>query len=146
MTMSDRIALLRAGELEQVAAPQEIYRRPATAYVAQFIGQTNLMYANVNAGIAECGGLRWPTTEPDGPATFSVRPECIVKVAAGSPSTDGSVRFRGQIVNLVFQGATELWQIECASGDRLLVKTSAKSGAGEIEFAFSAEDAVRVRD
>jgi spermidine/putrescine transport system ATP-binding protein len=146
MTMSDRIALLRAGELEQVAAPQEIYRRPATAYVAQFIGQTNLMYANVNAGIAECGGLRWPTTEPDGPATFSVRPECIVKAAAGSPSTDGSVRFRGQIVNLVFQGATELWQIECASGDRLLVKTSAKSGTGEIEFAFSAEDAVRVRD
>lgn len=146
MTMSDRIALLRAGELEQVAAPQEIYRRPATAYVAQFIGQTNLMYANVNAGIAECGGLRWPTTEPDGPATFSVRPECIVKAAAGPPSTDGSVRFRGQIVNLVFQGATELWQIECASGDRLLVKTSAKSGTGEIEFAFSAEDAVRVRD
>jgi len=146
MTMSDRIALLRAGELEQVAAPQEIYRRPATAYAAQFIGQTNLLHANVNAGIAECRGLRWPTTEPDGPATFSVRPERIVKAAAGSPSADGSVRFYAQIVNQVFQGATELWQIECASGDRLLVKTAAKSGTGEMEFAFSAEDAVRVRD
>jgi ABC-type Fe3+/spermidine/putrescine transport system ATPase subunit len=146
MTMSDRIALLRAGELEQVAAPQEIYRRPATAYVAQFIGQTNLMHANVSAGIAECGGLRWPTTEQDGPATYSVRPECIVKVAAGSPSADGTVSFRAQIVDQVFQGATELWQIETASGSRLLVKTSAKRGTVEMEFALSVEDVVRVRD
>src|ERR1035438_10048740 len=43
MVMSDRIALLRSGELEQVATPREIYSRPATAYVAQFIGHTNLL-------------------------------------------------------------------------------------------------------
>ena len=42
MVMSDRIALLRMGELEQVASPREIYSRPATAYTAQFIGHTNL--------------------------------------------------------------------------------------------------------
>src|SRR5438105_14227144 len=38
MALSDRIALLRSGKLEQVATPREIYRRPATAYVAQFVG------------------------------------------------------------------------------------------------------------
>ena len=43
MVMSDRIALLRSGELEQVATPREIYGRPATAYAAQFIGHTNLL-------------------------------------------------------------------------------------------------------
>src|ERR1022692_2389410 len=43
MVMSDRIALLRSGELEQVATPREIYGRPATAYFAQFIGHTNLL-------------------------------------------------------------------------------------------------------
>ena len=43
MVMSDRIALLRAGELEQIASPREIYNRPATAYTAQFIGHTNLL-------------------------------------------------------------------------------------------------------
>ena len=43
MVMSDRIALLRMGELEQVASPREIYNRPATAYTAQFIGHTNLL-------------------------------------------------------------------------------------------------------
>src|SRR6202051_1956011 len=47
MVMSDRIALLRSGELEQVATPREIYGRPATAYVAQFIGHTNLLKCEV---------------------------------------------------------------------------------------------------
>ena len=145
MAMSDRIALLRAGELEQVATPQEIYRKPATAYVAQFIGQTNLMHATVSTGIAECGGLRWSTTEQPGPATFSLRPECIVQLATGYPAPEGSVTFRAHIVNQVFQGATELWQIECANGYRLLIKTSARNGTGEMEFAFSAEDVVRVK-
>src|SRR5438045_9229133 len=50
MVMSDRIALLRTGKLEQVASPREIYNRPATAYVAQFIGYTNLLPADLPAG------------------------------------------------------------------------------------------------
>jgi len=47
MVMSDRIALPRVGELEQVASPREIYSRPATAYTAQFIGHTDLLRAEV---------------------------------------------------------------------------------------------------
>ena len=50
MVMSDRIALLRSGELEQVATPREIYSHPATAYVAQFIGHTNLLKGEVRRG------------------------------------------------------------------------------------------------
>lgn len=145
MTVSDRIALLRGGELEQVATPQEIYRRPATAYVAQFIGQSNLLLATVTAGLAECGGLRWLTRDPDGPATYSLRPECIYPTAAGAPPLEDAVRFRAQVVNRIFQGAAELWQIETAGGLRLLVKTPAKSSA-EMEFAFLAEDVMRVKD
>src|SRR5213079_2483621 len=55
MVMSDRIALLRSGELEQVATPREIYSRPATSYVAQFIGYTNLLTADVQAGVVRSG-------------------------------------------------------------------------------------------
>src|SRR5215472_10231682 len=55
MALSDRIALLRAGKLEQLAAPREIYLRPATAYVARFIGHTNLLSAVVHDGVADCG-------------------------------------------------------------------------------------------
>ena len=72
MVMSDRIALLRTGELEQVATPREIYRRPATAYTAQFIGHTNLLRGEVRGGIARCSSLSWRAQLPDGPALFSL--------------------------------------------------------------------------
>src|SRR6201987_5793911 len=85
MVMSDRIALLRAGELEQVASPREIYSRPATAYTAQFIGHTNLLRTMVQAGIVHCGSLSWAAPLPDGPALLSLRPENI-DVAAQSPA------------------------------------------------------------
>ena len=77
MVMSDRIALLRSGELEQVATPREIYSRPATAYAAQFIGHTNLLKGDVQAGVAHCSSLSWAVQLPDGPALFSLRPENI---------------------------------------------------------------------
>src|ERR1700688_1352139 len=77
MALSDRVALLRDGALEQVASPREIYSHPATAYTAQFIGQTNLLRAEIRGGTATCGALRWPTPEPDGTAVFSLRPEAI---------------------------------------------------------------------
>src|SRR3954462_8005712 len=97
MVMSDRIALLRSGELEQVATPREIYSRPATAYVAQFIGHTNLLKAHVHGGVATCGALSWQTILPDGPASFSLRPEKIrPATAAGS---NGTVRVRGRVLH-----------------------------------------------
>ncbi len=77
MVMSDRIALLRMGELEQVASPREIYNRPATAYIAQFIGHTNLLSGEVKDGVARCQSLSWRTGLRDGPGLFSLRPENI---------------------------------------------------------------------
>src|SRR5579872_1027482 len=81
MVMSDRIALLRMGELEQVATPREIYQRPATAYTAQFIGHTNLLSGDVRGGRAHCHSLNWGVNLADGPAQFSVRPEHVRVVA-----------------------------------------------------------------
>src|SRR5579859_1909803 len=86
MVMSDRIALLRSGELEQVAPPDEIYNRPATSYTAQFIGRTNLLRAEVKNGLACSGSISWPVSAPDGSSLFSLRPECI-HPAGRSPST-----------------------------------------------------------
>ena len=75
MALSDRIALLRNGALEQVASPREIYAHPATAYTAQFIGQTNLLRGEILDGMARCGALKWPADGPSGAAIFSLRPE-----------------------------------------------------------------------
>lgn len=144
MVMSDRIALLRSGELEQIASPREIYRRPATAYVAQFIGHTNLLKAEVQSRVARCASLSWTTSLPDGPALFSLRPE-HVRLAVGSISA--ATRIRGRVLHQAFHGATELIRVECAGGLVLVARTASGSGAQtEVELEFSPADAVAVRE
>jgi spermidine/putrescine transport system ATP-binding protein len=146
MVMSDRIALLRSGELEQVATPREIYGRPATAYAAQFIGHTNLLKGGVRGGMVNCGLLMWAAALPDGPALFSLRPENI-RLAAGNPATAGSVRVRGKVRHQAFHGATELIRVECGDGLVLVVRTPGSGGAlGDVELEFSAADAILVRE
>lgn len=151
MVMSDRIALLRAGELEQVASPREIYNRPATTYTAQFIGHTNLLHADVRHGAATCGTLKWPTSLPDGTALFSLRPECIRPATAASPATASpenrtTVRFPAKIRDQAFHGATELLHVESDGGLILTIRTASRDlPEGPLEFEFSAADAIPVR-
>jgi ABC-type Fe3+/spermidine/putrescine transport system ATPase subunit len=145
MVMSDRIALLRSGELEQVATPREIYSRPATAYVAQFIGHTNLLKAEVRAGMARCVSLAWPAALPDGPALFSLRPE-HVRLAGTGAATSGAVRVPGRVIHQAFHGATELIRVECADGLVLVARTTSGVVKEEVELEFSAADAVLVRE
>jgi ABC-type Fe3+/spermidine/putrescine transport system ATPase subunit len=144
MVMSDRIALLRMGELEQIASPREIYNRPATAYTAQFIGHTNLLSGEVKDGIARCQSLSWRTGLRDGPGLFSLRPENI-RLAEGA-SIGSAVRFRAKILRQAFHGATELLQVECAGGLVLSVRTASQENwSGDVDFEFSPADAVPVR-
>jgi ABC-type Fe3+/spermidine/putrescine transport system ATPase subunit len=163
MALSDRIALLRAGELEQVAPPREIYRRPVSVYAAQFIGQTNLLRGQIADGVARCGALAWPIV--DGAraselAVFSLRPESIrladssvAPQASGTlPSADaangsGRARFRATVRRQTFGGALDLLELECAGGSSLLARLPTPGPLeGEQCFEFSGEDAVRVRD
>jgi ABC-type Fe3+/spermidine/putrescine transport system ATPase subunit len=145
MVMSDRIALLRSGELEQVAGPRDIYSRPATAYVAQFIGHTNLLEGEVRGGIARCSSLSWPVQAADGPALFSLRPENIRMVSPATPVVSARVRVRGRVANQAFHGATELIRVQCADGLVLVVRTPNSVAQAEVELEFSAADAILVR-
>lgn len=145
MVMSDRIALLRMGELEQVASPREIYSRPASSYTAQFIGHTNLLRGVVKDSLARCNSLTWRVQLADGPALFSLRPESI-RLANG-PATSGAVRVRGKVQRQAFHGATELLQIECRDGLVLSMRSASREGwQGELELEFSPADAVLVRE
>jgi spermidine/putrescine transport system ATP-binding protein len=86
LTMSDRIALIREGRVEQCAGAREIYHRPATAFAAEFLGQTNLVGAELIGREGESvrcrveGGLEWHLPANRWPAgalraTLSIRPE-----------------------------------------------------------------------
>ncbi len=147
MVMSDRIALLRMGELEQVATPREIYRHPATAYTAQFIGHTNLLRVQVANRIVRCNSLAWTADLPDGPALLSLRPENIRVASLPESPSPNRVRFRGQLCHQAFQGATELLRIQCSDGFVFSVRTPARADwHGELEFEFDPADAVPVRE
>jgi ABC-type Fe3+/spermidine/putrescine transport system ATPase subunit len=148
MVMSDRIALLRSGELEQVASPREIYNRPATSYTAQFIGHTNLLQADIRHGAATCGALQWLTPLPDGAALFSLRPECIHPATAAPDTARSTVRFRAKLRDQAFHGATDLLRVESDGGLILTIRTASRdlrNSESPFELEFSAADAVPVR-
>ena len=149
MALSDRIALLRNGALEQIASPREIYSHPATAYTAQFIGQTNLLRAEVRGGIATCGSLQWPTAAARRHGAFLAAPRsdsaCRRRHAASTPRRTCDSRAIDQ--------TTTLWRRQRTPGNglrraRLLrVKIPARGPlTGEQDFVFSAADAVRVSE
>jgi spermidine/putrescine transport system ATP-binding protein len=150
MALSDRVALLRDGQLEQIAGPREIYGKPATAYAAEFIGRTNLLRVEVRDGIARLGPIVWPVLGPAGQATYSLRPECIRLIrpvgGAGLPDVSAA-RFRGTIRNQSFGGAMDMLEIECANSVRIRARIPDPGPlSGEHEFEFQTNDAVRVRE
>ena len=138
MALSDRIALLRAGELEQVDTPRGIYNRPRTAYAANFIGLTNLLRGRVENGCPRCGPLEWHCAGESSDATFSLLPECIRLAEPGT--------FRAIVRRQTFSGATDLLQVECSGGLLLTVRTPSRGElTGEQTFTFPPEEAVRLQ-
>ena len=146
MALSDRIALLRGGALEQVASPREIYAHPASAYTAQFIGQTNLLRTTVSGGTARWEAFSFPCSRPDGSQLFSLRPEAIALATDSAARTDG-VRFLATIRQQIYSGATELLELETAGGSSLRARVSpGEPMTGNQEFVFSPADAIAVRE
>lgn len=84
LSMADRIVVMRDGKIEQVAAPDMLYREPQTPFVAGFIGTMNLIEGQVLGGQFSRAGFSHPLPIADGPAIFAVRPEAL----AITPSTE----------------------------------------------------------
>jgi spermidine/putrescine transport system ATP-binding protein len=125
LTMSDRIAVMSQGRVEQVGAPKDIYENPATAYVADFLGVSNLMDAEAAGPVAEgCAvklgdfDLTAGQGEPDlrGPCKVTIRPERIDIEPQG---TSGQNRIPGMIERVVYVGATLQVILHLASGETI---------------------------
>ncbi|MFE9121171.1 ABC transporter ATP-binding protein [Streptomyces sp. NPDC007172] len=100
LSMADRVAVMRGGRLEQCAAPAELYDRPATAFVASFIGTMNRIPGTVTAdGLAEVLGVRLPVDGPAAGTVFLLRPEAL-EVTEGGPDTVLSSAFHGASTRL----------------------------------------------
>jgi putative spermidine/putrescine transport system ATP-binding protein len=90
LAIADRVGVMRAGRLEQLATPSEVYLRPATAFVADFVGLSNRLPGIVTGDTVEVLGNRLPlvTPHPEGVVTALVRPEAIEAV----PDPDSPVK------------------------------------------------------
>jgi spermidine/putrescine transport system ATP-binding protein len=130
MTMSDRIAVMNGGVVEQLATPRELYQRPATAFVAGFIGTSNLIQLRVDrrddAMLAmELGdGERILAVDPGGSAsaehaTITVRPEWI-KLANGA-AEDRASYVGGTVIDVVYLGSITQLIVVLRTGERLTV-------------------------
>ena len=87
LSMADRIVVLRDGRMEQAAAPDMLYREPATPFVASFIGTMNLVEGTVANGTFSRATFTNPLPVADGPAIFAVRPEALGITPAAGPGT-----------------------------------------------------------
>lgn len=131
MTMSDRIAVMNRGRYEQLGDPETLYERPATEYVAGFLGVSNLLPAipgeraggYVAARLADGAVVRVPAAVVDGRASFKigVRPEKIRLHADAAGVPDGMNRLRGRVVDASYLGASTSYVIESGTGERLTV-------------------------
>jgi spermidine/putrescine transport system ATP-binding protein len=121
LTMSDAIAVMNLGELQQVGNAEDVYERPANSFVAQFIGISNLLTARAERdGVRLASGLLLPAIVPPAIAAgsevcLSIRPE---KLALG-PIEDGRVGVEGTIVESVYMGTVTHYVIEIASEARM---------------------------
>jgi putative spermidine/putrescine transport system ATP-binding protein len=114
LTMSDRIAVMNQGHIEQVASPADVYERPATEFVAGFIGVSNII-------------------DRDG-RRVTVRPEKVRLLVPDEPAPPGSHVESGQIVEVTYLGMLTRFVVALESGDRLVaVRQNLENAADDLD-------------
>jgi iron(III) transport system ATP-binding protein len=129
LAISDRVAVMRGGRLEQVAAPAELYRRPATAFVAGFVGATNLLTGRVLRAAdgslrIRAGGMEFVAVSESaglaGAVALSLRPETIRLLDLNEPTPAGSVVFEATLAAVEFLGALTRMDVRLPDGTTTL--------------------------
>ncbi|OEO28325.1 ABC transporter [Devosia insulae DS-56] len=117
LALADRIVVMRDGRTEQAAAPDVVYREPATPFVAGFIGTMNLVEGAVANGTFTHSGFTVPLPVGDGTATLAVRPEALEIVAVNGGGM-------AKIHRVTDYGTHAIVDIELPDGTRLKSMTS----------------------
>jgi spermidine/putrescine transport system ATP-binding protein len=152
LTMSDRIAVMNAGRVEQIGAGREVYDHPATPFVAAFVGENNGVEGVVKSLDGETATLDTPIGALKGragaglaagkPATLFVRPESL-RVAA-----EGQGQFGAEVAGSAFEGHMTHVALVAAGGRKLTMSLGRHLGASALEpgarigVDFAAEDAI----
>jgi putative spermidine/putrescine transport system ATP-binding protein len=138
LVMSDRIAVFNAGRLEQVGAPAALYDTPATRFVAEFIGDTNLFGAKVTEvaegfALLEGAGIRLRARNagalaPGAAAAVAVRPERIRLVPVEASTAPSENQLLGRIRDLIYLGKSRKYMVRLDDGPEVAVLDQALHG------------------
>jgi putative spermidine/putrescine transport system ATP-binding protein len=109
LTMSDRLAVFRDGRIEQLGTPAEVYERPATRFVAGFVGTSNLLRGDAARQVLGRAG------------TFTIRPEKIRLANEDAVVADDETSTPGTILDVVYLGPDTRYIVGLAAGARLVV-------------------------
>ena len=147
LTMSDRIAVMHAGKVEQLGTPEELYERPTTRFVAGFIGSTNLLHGRIEADgrvrllSGEVARVAHDGMAPGSEVEISVRPEAISIVPG---SAQGAIK--ATVEQAAYLGTTISYQLRTARGLALTVlspKTGERLPVGsDVAVIWSASEAL----
>ncbi|NIZ11364.1 ABC transporter ATP-binding protein [Pseudooceanicola sp. HF7] len=117
LALSSRIAIFNHGRLQQIATPTEVYERPANRFVAEFLGEINVMPASFTSGMAQVGGISLPLPGPaEGATHLAVRPEKMT-LLTGADATAMPCK----VTDRIYMGATSRLLLESTTDATPLV-------------------------
>jgi spermidine/putrescine ABC transporter ATP-binding subunit len=146
MALSDRLVVMNEGRVEQIGTPTEVYRSPSSVFVAQFVGDANVLPAEViEAGrrdsVLAIGGHRMPVARPQqrtGPAWLVLRPEAV-RVASSAANGVGE-GLTGVVRDVAFRGTGYSYRIEIpALGVHMKAETRAGATAHAVDERVTVE-------
>jgi iron(III) transport system ATP-binding protein len=140
LSMSDRVVVMSAGQVQQIGTPEEVYRKPANRFVAEFVGRVNLIAGTVassdnNSIVVDIDGsqhrltVRGSTAPANGAVTVAVRPEAVTLMAADDVSTNGTNTWEASVHTVAFLG--DHYEYELNAGPVALTAVSSWRVPGE---------------
>jgi putative spermidine/putrescine transport system ATP-binding protein len=141
LAIADRVGVMRDGRIEQLAPPTDVYSRPATAFVAEFVGLSNRLAGTVSGGSVTVRGRDLPLVDqsiPAGSVTALVRPEAVT-LASDSAAESGPLV--GTVIATTFLGATS--RITVDLGDTTILAQLPTSEASELPAGSRVSLAIR---
>ncbi|MFN3686287.1 ABC transporter ATP-binding protein [Salinarimonas sp.] len=137
LAVSDRIVVMRDGRIAQIGTPQDLYDRPSDRFVADFIGDANLIEGSVSAGRFLAPDFDLPLEGPDGPAAITIRPERI-GLSPGGPA---------RVVSATYLGSRREYVVATASGELLVSRPIGEpvlEPGAAVALAIAPGDPIRV--
>jgi iron(III) transport system ATP-binding protein len=136
LAIGDKVAVMEAGRIRQVGAPLEVYKRPKSGFVAEFLGETNLLEGRAEGAsvLTDAGKFELAGNVPSGSVLLSIRPEAW-RFAPGQNS------FSGRIIETIYLGEIARHRIELGAGKEIVVFEMNPRERGDAQVTLSVDPA-----